>query len=366
MHVLRLLNHFDRTEFVLRLAVARRGGSYEARLAKDVPLHECGWGKLPSSTLRMQTAIPELRRLIEREQPSVVIAFLDHAVAATARALAGLSAPRPRFIAGIQNNFDQTLRHLPLWTRGWLRRNIVSGYAQADHVVALSAGVADTLTRLVPATEGRISVVYNAGFDREVEPLARQQPTLATPAGNWFLGCGRLTAQKDFPTLLRAFARIKDEVDGELWILGEGELRSHLEREIVQLGLAGRVRLPGFVANPFAFMARASAFVLSSRWEGFGNVVTEAMACGTPVISTDCPHGPREILEDGRWGELVPVGNVPALAEAMRKSIHDPQRFRARAKAARVHVARFEASRITRDYESVIRSVLSSRPETIE
>ena len=130
-----------------------------------------------------------------------------------------------------------------------------------------------------------------------------------------------------------------------------------LERQIAALKLSSRIRLPGYVKNPFAFMARATSFVLSSRWEGFGNVITEAMACGTPVISTDCPHGPGEILEGGRWGELTPVGDATSLAAAMLASIREPQRFRARAHAAREYVARFEAARITREYEAVIRQV---------
>ena len=121
------------------------------------------------------------------------------------------------------------------------------------------------------------------------------------------------------------------------------------------------MRLPGFVQNPFAFMARASTFVLSSQWEGFGNVLTEAMACGTPVISTDCPHGPGEILQDGRWGELVPVGDVAALAQAMRCSLRERAPFQARAAAAREYVVRFEASQITGQYESVIRSAWKAK-----
>lgn len=360
MHLLRLLNHFDRAQIQPLLAVARTGGSYESRLPKDVPAQLCGWPSLPSATLRTQAAVPGLRRLISREKPAIVLTFLEHAVAATAQALHRVPRPRPIFIAGIQNNLEKTLEHLPRWTRGWLRRDILAAYAQADHVIALSQGVAESLLELVPALAGRISVVHNAGYDQEVERLALEEPSLPLPCGPLFLGCGRLTEQKDFPTLLRAFDRIKNEVAGELWILGEGPLRASLEREITALGLSERVRLPGFVKNPFAFMARASTFVLSSRWEGFGNVITEAMACGTPVISTECPHGPREILEAGRWGDLVPVADVSALATAMRSSVQDSARFRQRAGQARVHVKRFEAATITRKYEAAILAAMSA------
>ena len=361
MHLLRLLNHFDRTQIQPLLAVARKGGSYESRLPSDVSVQLCGWPSLPSSTLRTQAAVPGLRRLICREKPAIVLTFLEHAVAATAQALKRLPHPRPLFIAGIQNNLEKTLEHLPRWTRGWLRRDILSAYAQTDHVIALSHGVAESLLELVPALAGRVSVVHNAGYDQEVEHLALEEPSLPMPCGPLFLGCGRLTEQKDFHTLLLAFDRIKNEVSGELWILGEGPLRPKLEREIAALGLSERVRLPGFVKNPFAFMARASTFVLSSRWEGFGNVITEAMACGTPVISTDCPHGPREILEAGHWGDLVPVGDVAALANAMRRSIRDSAQARVRADQARDHVKQFEAATITRKYEAAVLAALSAR-----
>ncbi len=355
MHLLRLLNHLDRSQFDPALIVARRGGSYEPGLREDVPIRACGWGSLPSSTLRMQSTIPGLRRLLKTEQPDVLLAFLDHTVAAAAKALP-TNSRRPFLIAGIQNNLRAALDHLPRWSRSWLRSDILSGYAQADHIIALSSGVAETLIEYLPAIRERVSVVSNAGYDRSVESLACEEPSIPIPKGPWFLGCGRLTPQKDFPTLLNAFARIKEETGAELWILGEGGERRKLERQIADLALQDRVRLPGFMRNPFAFMSHASTFVLSSRWEGFGNVLTEAMACGTPVISTDCPHGPGEILEGGRWGELVPVGNVAALAEAMRRSLLEASVFQVRAAAARQWVVRFEASRIAWQYESVIQS----------
>ena len=364
MHLLRLLTHFDRTKFQPLLAVARPGGSYESRLPADLIARRCGWSRVPSSTLRMQTSIPALRRLLAAERPEVIISFLDHTTAATSAALESLPHPRPVFIAAIQNNLEKTLAHLPRWTRAWLPRAIVSAYARADQVIALSTGVAEGLSQLIPETRGRISVIHNAGYDQQVQALASEEPVLPTPKGPWFLGCGRLTAQKDFSTLIRAFARLQHECGAALWILGEGGLRGKLEREIAALGLGSRVRLPGFVRNPFACMARASAFVLSSQWEGFGNVVTEAMACGTPVIATDCPHGPREILEDGKWGSLVPVANVDALADAMRAALANPEQQQARATAARSHVTRFEAGRITRQYEQAILSALSQRQET--
>jgi len=154
------------------------------------------------------------------------------------------------------------------------------------------------------------------------EPI--EHPWLVPGPPPVVLAAGRLTAQKDFPTLLRAFARLVPERDLRLMILGEGPDRAALEAEIEALGLGDRVALLGFQANPFSYMARARLFVLSSAWEGLPGVLIQAMACGTPVVSTDCPSGPREVLEGGRLGPLVPVGDAEALARAIMQTLDAP------------------------------------------
>ena len=138
------------------------------------------------------------------------------------------------------------------------------------------------------------------------------------------LGVGRLGVQKDFPTLIRAFAAVRGDTDARLVILGEGEKRAELEALIRDLGLAGRAALPGFADNPFSYMARADTFVLSSRFEGLPGALIQAMACGCKVVSTDCPSGPAEILRGGELAPLVPVGDVPALAAAISASLKRP------------------------------------------
>ncbi|MGD9299694.1 MAG: glycosyltransferase, partial [Thiohalocapsa sp.] len=138
------------------------------------------------------------------------------------------------------------------------------------------------------------------------------------------LGAGRLERQKDFPTLLRAFAALRGERRCRLVLLGEGAWRHRLTAEAAALGVAADLDLPGFQSNPYPFLARARVFVLSSAWEGSPNVLTEAMALGTPVVATDCPSGPREVLADGRFGRLVPVGDAAALAKAMAATLANP------------------------------------------
>jgi glycosyltransferase involved in cell wall biosynthesis len=138
------------------------------------------------------------------------------------------------------------------------------------------------------------------------------------------LSVGRLSAEKDYPTLLRAFALLQNQVPARLILLGEGGQRAGLERLASELGIGATVSLPGFVRNPFAYMARARVFVLSSLFEGFGNVLVEALACGCQVVSTHCPGGPGEILDRGRYGRLVPVGDHAALARAILEAIAEP------------------------------------------
>jgi glycosyltransferase involved in cell wall biosynthesis len=155
------------------------------------------------------------------------------------------------------------------------------------------------------------------------------------------LGVGRLEPQKDFALLLRAFARIRRERAARLLILGEGRERPRLTQLAKALGVADSVDLPGFVPNPYAHMTRANLFVLSSRYEGLGNVVIEALACGCPVVSTDCPSGPAEVLDRGRYGRLVPVGDPAALAQAILAALEEPvDRARLRGRAAQFSVER--------------------------
>ena len=138
------------------------------------------------------------------------------------------------------------------------------------------------------------------------------------------LSAGRLTGVKDHATLLRAFAEVLDSRAARLVVLGDGIERDNLLQLAERYGIADSVDLPGFRVNPFAYMSRASVFVLSSRYEGFPNVLVQAMACGTPVVSTNCRSGPDEILEDGRWGRLVPVGGWRSMADAILATLDNP------------------------------------------
>lgn len=195
------------------------------------------------------------------------------------------------------------------------------------HVVAISNGVRDDVLTFTGISPDKVSVIYNPVVTPEQDELRRKvpdHPWMIDDGPPVVLSVGRLGDQKDFPTLLKAFHVLARTRDLRLIILGEGERRQELEECIRSLNLEDKVSLPGWKANPFAFMSRAALFVLPSKFEGLGNVLIEALACGCPVVSTDCPSGPSEILEGGRVGPLVPVGDHAALADAMGRVLDDP------------------------------------------
>lgn len=208
-----------------------------------------------------------------------------------------------------------------------VRATLRLSHTQANGVVAVSAGVAKDLARLAGMPERRVKVIHNPVVEAELPVLSQHHDThfRKTAWGgffrNHFITVGTLKSQKNHRLLLHAFAQVATELDAALVILGEGCLRATLEQDVQELGLQGRVVLPGFHANPTPFYQAADLFVLSSDFEGFANVVAEALACGTPVVSTDCPHGPAEILEHGRYGELVPVGDADRLASGIRLAV---------------------------------------------
>jgi glycosyltransferase involved in cell wall biosynthesis len=200
-------------------------------------------------------------------------------------------------------------------------------YPKATSIVAVSQAASRSLEAYLGFAPERLQTIYNPVVNDQMFTKAEQSLEHAWFQANSlpvFLAVGRLTEQKDFPTLIKAFARMRQQKPARLLILGEGEQRKELSDLIQRLGLMEDVRLDGFASNPYAYMSRATAFILSSRWEGLPTVLIEAMACGCPVISTDCPSGPREILDSGRYGTLVPVGDEHALSQAMLQILEKP------------------------------------------
>lgn len=199
-------------------------------------------------------------------------------------------------------------------------------YRWADYITTVSYGARDSLVKVTGLPEEKIRVVYNPVVDENLlvkakEPVKHPWFTSKTPV---ILSAGRLVPQKDYTTLIRAFALVREQRPARLIILGEGGERPVLHSLVQSLGLEKDVDLPGAVKNPYSYMSRAAVFVLSSRYEGLPVALIEALACGCPVVSTDCPSGPAEILEGGKWGSLVPVGDINALSQAILQVLESP------------------------------------------
>jgi glycosyltransferase involved in cell wall biosynthesis len=278
-----------------------------------------------------------LARYLANEHPDVL---LSSSIPANLAALWGRALSHTRIPVVITANLN-----LSAATAKWggfvtklLRWLITRTYNNAQAVIAISQGVADNLRVVTGIPEKHIYQIYNpidlGSVIRQSREMVKH-PWLAAGAPPVILAVGKLKPQKDYPTLIHAFVRVRENREAHLVILGEGEERGRIERLVRDLNVEADVYMPGFVENPFAWMAHASVFVLASAWEGFSNVLLEALACGCTVVSTDCPNGPREILADGAFGRLVPVGDDTALASAMVAALLAPsQRERSVARAA--------------------------------
>lgn len=275
---------------------------------------------------RVLGSLPALARYLARSRPQAMLSALDHANLVAIWATM-LSRGETRLVVSVHNVQGPAPR--PAWAARdrWVRRLARVFYPWADWIVAVSKGVAKDVLRAVGLPAGKIRVIYNPVVVPELAEAAARDPGhpwLTEGAPPVVLGAGRLTAQKDFATLIAAFGEVRRARPSRLLILGEGEERAKLQALIQSLSLGNDACLGGFTFNPYAYMSRAAVFALSSAWEGFGIVLVEAMACGTPVVSTDCVAGPAEILVDGKYGRLVPVGNPAALAEAILATLDDP------------------------------------------
>ncbi len=296
--------------------------------------------------------LPALVDYLRRERPDALFAASSgpNLQAVWARRLAKVQT---RIVVSQHTTMSRAKQGARRWKHRFLAPLVRRSYLMADAIVAVSDGVTKDMVAHAGIPRERITKIYNPVVTPELlvranEPL--DHPWLKPGAPPVILGTGRLVNPKDFATLLRAFARVRAQRKTRLVILGEGNQHTELESLAQQLGVHADVALPGFVANPCAFMARAAVFVLSSAWEGFGNVIVEALACGCPVVSTDCPSGPSEILDDGVYGPLVPVGDDRAMAEAILATLEsstESSRLRARA-------AEFSDERAVDDYEELL------------
>jgi glycosyltransferase involved in cell wall biosynthesis len=290
-------------------------------------------GDLPSSVRvvdlearRLLRSVGPLTSYLRRERPRVLVSGISHAnlAALWAARMARVGTP---VMVTVHNTMSQSTLQRGRVAGALWRQLFRTFYPRACSIVAVSRGAAEDLARSSGLPLERVDVVYNPVITPALMALARaapDHPWLAPGQPPVVLGVGRLTRQKAFSTLIRAFGEVRRRREARLLILGEGEERPQLEALVTELGLGNDVALPGFRDNAMAYMAAAKVFALSSAWEGLPTVLIEALAAGARVVSTDCPSGPREILEEGSLGALVPVGDPGALADAILQALDGP------------------------------------------
>jgi len=260
-------------------------------------------------------------------RPDVLISGKDHANH-TALAAGSATAVSTKLVMYLGTVVSASQYWSPFGQRQRKVREVQATYPQADGLIAVSDGVARDTARIIGCPRDHIrtirsSVITPEFFDQLQAPI--EHPWLIDKPVPVVIAMGRLARVKNFDDLLRAFARLRRRRPLRLIIAGQGRMRRVLERQARRLNIAADVDLIGFVANPYPLLAAADLFVLSSRYEGLGNVLVEAVAAGLPVVATDCPVGPREVLADNRWSRLVPVGNRQALAHAMNEALDWPR-----------------------------------------
>jgi len=319
-HVINLLSR----EFVAKgvrvdLLLPRTAGEH-------LPSIPCGVNIVDLKTRHTYSATFPLANYLKKEDPDALLA-VKHRGIVTAVLARFISGYRGLVAGNIHTNVSTGLLHSGLLKRISYLWGMRIFYRWTDLIIAVSQGVADDIVKITGLPPQKVITIHHPGVTPELFSMA--VPEVDHP---WFketgvpvvLGMGRLTKQKDFMTLIKAFAEVRRDRPCRLVILGEGGDLKDLKALTSELGITDEVDFPGFKKNPFPFLSRSDIFVLSSRWEGFGLVLVEALALGVPVVSTDCPSGPREILKDGEYGRLVPVEDPAALAEAMISTMDDP------------------------------------------
>ena len=325
--VIDLCNELSRRGYSVDLLALKGSGPLKDRASRAVRI-------IDLDRHRARYALPRLLKYMIAAKPDVMVGVVPHVNLLVILASLLMVFGRPRVIATEQAALKASST---TWRDRLLLFLLRAAYRVPSKVVCCSEGIRRELIEDLGLPERQVETIHNAVVGPQaLADLERsaEDPWLSASEDPLIVTVGRLHPQKDQETLLRAFAKVVERRPARLLILGEGEVRAALEALAAELGVSQRVHLPGHVSDSLAQMNAADLFVLSSRFEGLPTVLIEALLCGLPIVSTDCEHGPREILEGGRYGTLVPVGDVEALAAAMLRALAaapDPEGQRRRA-----------------------------------
>jgi glycosyltransferase involved in cell wall biosynthesis len=351
-----VLNALDGRRWTRSMYLFKREGPYLDELDASIDL-ACA-----SGTSRGGRWL-ELRRYIRATRPHLVVSFLSYFSVLTAVRGAGVGA---RVVFNQQTPMSAFLADADYhWRRPWHRRAFAVvtriGYRLADAIVTTSAGVADDLVAAFGVARGRIRVVHNPVDHRAIATLV-SEPLPVDHEARWchpvIVAAGRLAEAKNYPLLIDALAMLRQTIPATLFILGEGDAEPALREQIARSGLAGAVVFCGFQRNPWKYIARSDVFALSSRYEGFGNVLVEAMACGVPIVATSSP-GTREIVSVGIDGLLVQQHEPAPLAAALERVLTDEPLHRRLSEGALKSGERFSLPAVAAAYDRVFAEVLA-------
>lgn len=317
--IVNLAKGFSELGYPVDIVLARKRGEYLLQLPRGINVVDL-------KAKRLAGCLLPLIKYLRKHRPAVLLSAW-HQINLIALWAVKLAGVQTRVVVTAHGNLGYWLKQLTNWKDKILPGLIRRFYPYAYAIVAVSEGVAHDLAGIMGVPPENIQVIYNPVVDEE---LTRKLTGEITHP--WFsesnvpviISVGRLVPEKDYQTLIRSAAEVRKKRPVRLMILGEGEVRQELEELIKSLGLQQAILLPGFVDNPYPYIRRAAVFVLSSKTEGLPTALIEALACGTPVVATDCPSGPREVLVGGKYGILVAVGNVQAMAEAIVEALESP------------------------------------------
>jgi len=342
-----IITHLDKEKYDISLALFEKKGPYLSQTAEYVKVYDLR----KKSRYSFFKIIFNLGKLFRRVRPNTVVSFLSYTniVAIMAKFISGC---RFNLLISIRNylslaRFDARLRRVRYFLYKFL-------FNYADYVIAVSEGIKTDLEKTFNIIQRKIKIIYNPVDSEKINILkAEEIKDLRIKEKSFLLTVGRLTKQKGYPYLFRAYSRIHKEIDEKLIILGTGEEEEKLKSLANELGIQERVVFLGFQKNPYKFMNIASIFVLSSLWEGFPNVLLEAMECGVPVVSTDCSSGPREIITNGKNGILIPPADERALADAMLTLLKDENLRKKFSKNGKRRAEDFRIEKILPQYEEL-------------
>ena len=306
-----LMPEFIKRGVKVDLVMNMADGPYLSEVPKEVRI-------IDFKTKKILAGLPKLVSYLRQERPTTLLSFLHYPneMAILAKHLAFVDT---RVVVSERNALSMHAGNEPS-SEKWSAISARLLYPFADGIIAISQGVAQDLVNVTGISPKHIKVIYNPTitpgiFEKSQQPI--DHPTFQVEQLPVVLGVGRLDPQKNFSTLIEAFAKVRQVKPCHLMILGRGREEKELKALIRKLDIEDDVVLPGFVNNPYPYIKKAGVLVLSSLWEGLANVLIEALALGTPVVSTNCLCGPAEVLNNGKYGSLVPVGDSQAMATAI-------------------------------------------------